>query len=160
MKSFGRSKVASATSTLTSNNLLSLNPLPTESDNHADTHCFGKNFRPTFFTELECRTVSPFLSSYENTENVNMCTAATAYTNDHGRTYIMIFGQGLWFGEKMEKALINPNQCRDFGVQVCDDRTDPNRKLGYYPEVEFLPMTVVGSKAMIVTSYQSEYLVD
>ena len=72
----------------------------------------------------------------------------------------MIFGQGLWFGEKMEKALINPNQCRDFGVQVCDDRTDPNRKLGYYPEVEFLPMTVVGSKAMIVTSYQSEYLVD
>ncbi len=61
-----------------------------------------------------------------------MCTAAaTAYTNDHGRTYIMIFDQGLWFGEKMEKALINPNQCRDFGVQVCDDRTDPNRKLGY-----------------------------
>ena len=49
------------------NNLLSLNPLPTKSDNHADTHCFGKNFRPTFFTELECRTVSPFLSSYENT---------------------------------------------------------------------------------------------
>ena len=80
MKSFGRSKVASATSFLTSNNMLSLNPLPTESDNHADTHCFGKNFRPTFFTELEC-TVSPFLSSYENTENVKVCTAATASTN-------------------------------------------------------------------------------
>ena len=54
-----------------------------------------KNFRPTFFTELEC-TFSPFLSSYESTENVKVCTAATAYTNEHGRTYIMIFGQGLW----------------------------------------------------------------
>ena len=159
MKSFGRSKVASATSFLTSNNMLRLNPLPTESDNHADTHCFGKNFRPTFFTELEC-TVSPFLSSYENTENVKVCTAATAYTNEHGRTYIMIFGQGLWFGEKMEKSLINPNQCRDFGVQVCDDPTDPNRKLGYYPEIEFMPMTMVGSTATIMTSYPTDLQMD
>ena len=36
-----------------------------------------------------------------------MCTAAKAYNNEHGRTYIMIFGQGQWFGEKMEKSLIN-----------------------------------------------------
>ena len=121
------------------NNLLSLNPLPTKSDN--------QNFRPTFFTELEC-TVSPFLLSCENTENVKVCMAA------------MIFGQGLWFVEKMEKSLINPNQCRDFGVQVCHDPTDPNRKLGYYPEVEFMPMTMVGSTATIMTSYPTDLQMD
>ena len=31
----------------------------TDVDNHADTHCFGQNFRPIFWTSQEC-TVSPF----------------------------------------------------------------------------------------------------
>ena len=43
---------------------------------------------------------------------------------------ILEFVQGLWFGNGMEKSLINPNQCRKFGIQIYDDPTDPNRKLG------------------------------
>ena len=70
-------------------------------------------------------SVTPFLEDYEATHNVRVCCGATAYTSDTGKTIILIFGQGLWFGDKMSKSLINPNQCRAFGVGVCDDPTDP-----------------------------------
>ena len=47
-----------------------------------------------------------------------------------GEVMILIFGQGLWFGNRMEKTLINPNQCRDFGILICDDPTDQHMPLG------------------------------
>ena len=100
-----------------------------EIDSHADTHCFGQNFIPYSWTDLIC-TVSPFLSTYKAVENIRICSAATAVTLESGETIILVFGQGLWFGDKMHKSLINPNQCRAFGVGVCDDPTDPYRKLG------------------------------
>ena len=42
----------------------------------------------------------------------------------------MEFGKGLWFGNKIKKPLINPNQCQKFGIKICDDSTDTHRKLG------------------------------
>ncbi len=95
-------------------------PLPCEIDNHADTTCFGKNFRVTSFTSEVC-IVSPFLSEYDSVTDVDL---------ESGETIILEFGQGLWFGNRMEHSLINPNQCRSFGISLCDDPTDPNRKLG------------------------------
>ena len=47
-----------------------------------------------------------------------------------GETIILEFGQGLWFGNRMEHSLINPNQCRAFGINICDDPTDDNRRFG------------------------------
>ena len=46
-----------------------------------------------------------------------------------GQTYILAFHQGLWFGNKMPNSLINPNQCRVFGISLCDDPFDPYRKM-------------------------------
>ena len=63
--------------------------LTLEIDNHSDTHCFGKNFRPIFWSDFMC-TVSPFLSEYSATENIEICTAATAWTSPEGRTYILV----------------------------------------------------------------------
>ena len=37
---------------------------------------------------------------------------------------VLIFGQGLWFGNRMEKTLTNLNQCQYFGIPICDDPTD------------------------------------
>ena len=54
----------------------------------------------------------------------------TAVELDSGETIILEFGQGLWFGERMEHSLINPNQCRAFGIQVSDDPTDDTRTFG------------------------------
>ena len=41
----------------------------------------------------------------------------------------MEFEKGLWFVNRMEKSLINPNQCQKFGIKICDDMTDQHRKL-------------------------------
>ena len=105
------------------------NPLPCEIDNHADTTCFGKNFRVVSFTSRVC-SVSPYLSDYDTIHDIPICTASTAVDLDSGETIILEFGQGLWFGERMGHSLINPNQCRSFGIHVCDDPTDDYRKLG------------------------------
>ena len=106
-----------------------IDPLPCELDNHADTTCFGKNFRVISFTSEVC-SVSPYLSEYDSLEDIPICTAATAVELESGETIILKFGQGLWFGDRMEHSLINPNQCRSYGIRVCDDPTDEYRKLG------------------------------
>ena len=103
--------------------------LPSEIDNHADTTCFGKNFRVISFTSEVCN-VSPYLSEYASIEDIPICTAATAVDLDSGETIILEFGQGLWFGDRMCHSLINPNQCRSFGISMCDYPTDKHRKLG------------------------------
>ena len=106
-----------------------VDPLPCEIDNHADTTCFGKNFRVTSFTSEVC-SVSPFLSEYDSLTDVPICTAVTAVDLESGETIILEFGQGLWFGDRMDHSLINPNQCRSFGIPLCDDPTDQHRTLG------------------------------
>ena len=97
------------------NDDIDFNPAMSEIDNHADTHVFGKNFRPIYFTSEVC-SVTPFLDEYKEQENVRICTGATAYETKFGETIILQFGQALWFGNRMEKSLINPNQCRAYGI--------------------------------------------
>ena len=129
----------------------SLDPLPLEIDNHADTHCFGRNFLPFSWSGLLC-SVSPFLDECSSTEDIEICSAATAYTKETGETIILIFGQGLWFGNRMTKSLINPNQCRSFGIPVCDDPTDPFRPLGFtLDNEELLPLVMEGTNTLMYT---------
>ena len=101
---------------------------PTEIDNHADTICFGRNFRPVYFTTEVC-TVSGFMDDLDQVEDVPICTAATAVDLESGETVILQFGQGLWFGDRMDRSLINPNQVRLYGISLCDDPMDPHREL-------------------------------
>jgi hypothetical protein len=89
-----------------------------EIDNHADTTCFGSNFTPIHFTGEHCE-VSPFSDEYTKMTDVPVAAA------------ILIFNQGLWFGDKLENSLINPNQCRMHGISLCDDPFDPDRALGF-----------------------------
>ena len=101
-----------------------------EIDNHADTCCFGANFRPTFITDQVCE-VSPYHESYESISNVPVVSACTAYDDPtSGQTYIINIHQGLWFGKTMKNSLISPNQIRSFGIPLCDDPYDPHRSLG------------------------------
>ena len=79
-------------------------------DSHADTHCFGRNFRPISWTGHEC-SVAPFLAEYSEQVHIPICTGITTYTLDSGEVVILLFRQGLWFGNRMEKSLINPYQC-------------------------------------------------
>ena len=52
----------------------------------------------------------------------------------------------------MEKSLINPYQCRAYGLQLCDDPTDPNREMGIYAN-SFIPLTMVGSTCGFTSRY-------
>ena len=118
-----------------------------EIDNHADTCCFGANFTPLYFTGHVCQ-VQPFIDSYNSMDDVRICSAATAYDDPiTGATYILVFHQGLWFGPKLKHSLINPNQCRVFGISLCDDPFDPYRKLSLYdPVSDFeIPLMMSGT---------------
>ena len=51
-----------------------------------------------------------------------------------GKTFILVFSQGLWFGDRIDRSLVNPNQCRAFGISFCDDPTDTHRALGFHTD--------------------------
>ena len=118
-----------------------------EIDSHADTHCFGRNFHIVSRTEQVC-SVTGFLDELATTNNVSIVTAATAMIDDDGAIFIAVFGQGLDFTDKMDKSLINPNQCRSFGVQCVDDPTDPTRRLGFYSDDTYLPLRMEGTNCL------------
>jgi len=127
-------------------------PLACEIDNHADTTCFGKNFGVISFTSEVC-SVSPYLSEYDSVNDIPICTAATAVELDSGETIILEFGQGLWYGGRLNHFLINPNQCRSYGISVYDDPTDPNRDIGMeLPDNYFLPFKMRGTTSKIFGS--------
>ena len=43
-------------------------------------------------------------------QDVQIVTFLTAYTDEYGRTWILVFNEVLWFGTIMYHSLINPNQ--------------------------------------------------
>ena len=86
-------------------------------DNHADTHIFGRNFRVYLKTSKRC-TVSYFLPGYSEELGVPIVPGATEVDLENGSMVITIFGQVLWFGDRMDKSLINTNQCRNYGIPV------------------------------------------
>ena len=83
--------------------------------------------------------------------NVHICKGFTALALDSGEVVILEFVQGLWFVNRMEKSLINPNQCQKFGIQICNDPTNPHRKLVIEASEDLLiPMTMEGSNFGLV----------
>ena len=49
---------------------------------------------------------------------------------NNGKTYFIVFGQWLWFGDQMRKFIINPSRCWAFGVIICDYPTNNYRSIG------------------------------
>ena len=75
--------------------------------------------------------------------NERICTDITYLTLDSGEVVILEFGKGLWFGNRMVKSLINPNQCQKIGIQIYNDLNDPHRKIVVeVSEDLFIPMTI------------------
>ena len=55
--------------------------------------------------------MSPFPPEYPEQMNIPICTGITVLKLDLGEVVILEFLQGFWFVNRMEKSLINPNQC-------------------------------------------------
>jgi len=81
-----------------------------EMDTHADTCVAGCNFLMCEFDGTTCE-VSPFTEEYQAMTNIPVVSAATAWTDiESGETVILWFNQILWYGDKLDHSLINPNQ--------------------------------------------------
>ena len=71
-----------------------------------------------------------------------------------GEIVILMFGQVLWFDNRMEKTLINLNQFQYLGIPICGDPTNQHRTLGI--EACFnthIPRSMVGSTYVFITRY-------
>jgi hypothetical protein len=63
--------------------------------------------------------------------DVPIASAATAWDDpETGKTMILLFHQGIWFGDQLPNSLINPNQCCMHGIELCNNPFDPHRALG------------------------------
>ena len=92
-----------------------------ELDSHADTIVAGRNCVILSYTGRES-DVSPYRDDYESVKGVSIVHAATAWQSQHtGQTYILELNEALWMGDTMYHSLVNPNQFRNFGIQVQDD---------------------------------------
>ena len=91
-----------------------------ELDSHADTTCCGRGFKLINDTGKTV-SVEPFLTQYEPVTDIPIGTCITAYDDEKtGQTYILQFNQALYFGDRLETSLLNPNQMRDNHVIVDD----------------------------------------
>ena len=144
------SQVTSALQTWLESDNIFKDTLNTNIDNHADTHCFGKNFRPLSWFNLTF-SVSPLLSEYTATDNVEICTAATAWTSHAGQVYILVFGQRLLFGDRIDRSLIKPNQCCSYGILICNYPTDPHMPLGFQKNTLNIPLFMESTIATMST---------
>ena len=95
---------------------------------------------------------SPLLPEYAEQMILPICIGVINLTLDSMEVVILEFGQGLWIGNRMGKSLIHPKQCQMFRIQICNNPTNPHRKLVIEASEDlFIPMTIEGSTCGIAT---------
>ena len=87
-----------------------------ELDSHAGTTIAGKNCKIINYTNRSC-DVAPFSGKDTPMKDILIVSAATGFTSENGRNYILVFHEALYMPD-MRHALINPNQCQQFGSKV------------------------------------------
>jgi len=84
--------------------------------------------------------------------NIPIVTAATAFDDPStGQTKILIIGQAIYMGDKVQHTLLCPNQMRAFGLHVEDipmhlaPSSKPSAHTTYCPETDFnIPLPLEG----------------
>jgi hypothetical protein len=71
-------------------------------------------------------------------------SGATAYDDPiSGETYILVFNESLYYGNKLDHTLINPYQLRAYGIPLWDNRFDPMHSLS----IEVNPTLTISLRA-------------
>jgi hypothetical protein len=100
--------------------MVTLSECCAELDSHADTCAVGETAYILEYTDRVV-DVAPFSDNYKQMEEIPIVKAALAYNHPTtGETYILTFGQALYFGSKIRNVLLNPNQMRQNGLEVDD----------------------------------------
>jgi hypothetical protein len=129
-----------------------------ELDTRADTICAGINCRPIYFTGLTCEAHG-FHDDLSPITDVPIATVATLWSDPtSGTSYILIFNEALYFGKGMDHSLINPNQVRNYGVQVHDNpyETDLDRSMGFVLDDVLIPFRSVGSTVYFLSRFPTD----
>ena len=92
-----------------------------ELDSHADKADLGCNCVIITYTGKEWE-VSPYRDENKLIQHVPIVTRATAWTFPHsGETFILVFNEALWMGEKLDQNLVNPNHMCYHCIDVQDN---------------------------------------
>ena len=98
-----------------------------ECDTNADTCCLGKNFVILEFTQ-RAADVYAYIKDIAPIVGVPIVSGATAWDDPvTGQTYILVINEGLYYGNKMDHSLINPNQITAYVIPLWDNVYDQSR---------------------------------
>jgi hypothetical protein len=123
-----------------------------ECDTNADTCCLGKNFLVLHAT-YRTADVYAYDASIKPIENVPIVSGATAFDDPTtGTTLILVFHESLYYGERLDHSLINPNQVRAYGIPFWDNPYDNARPLCIEVDNDLhIPLRAVGTKLLFHT---------
>ena len=76
----------------------------------------------------------------ETIADVPVATCATVWQHHREIRFLLVFHEALYFGNSMDHSLINPNQMRHHGIDVCDNWEGD---FGIVPEDIFIPFDSV-----------------
>ena len=66
-------------------------------------------------------TVHPYSGEYKPIQDVSIATVATMWIHpENGQPYILMINETLYFGDRVDVTLLNPNQLRANGIKVED----------------------------------------
>ena len=123
-----------------------------ECDSNADTCCLGRNFIVLSST-FRTADVYAYDTSIKPIENIPIVSGATAYDDpDSGKTFILVFNESLYYGDRLDHTLINPNQVRAFGIPFWDNPYDTERSLSIDVDNDLqIPLRAHGTKLLFRT---------
>ena len=122
-----------------------------ETDSNADTCCLGCKWTIYNYTTRSADVYS-YDSSYEPIKDMPIVSGATAYTYATGMTYILIINEALYYGDKLDHSLINPNQIRHNNIGYWNNPYDQDNPLSIeIPDTLSIPLNTKGTKILFET---------
>lgn len=95
----------------------------------------------------------PYDLACEPISNVPIVSGATAYDDPNTIiTWLFIINEGLYYGDKLDHALINPNQIRFNQIDYWDNPFDRERSLSIQVHgLLDIPLHIQGTKVQFIT---------
>jgi hypothetical protein len=91
-----------------------------EPDSHAGTTVDGRNMRMIEPTGIKVN-IAAYTDEVSQLTDVPIATAGTVFDcPSTGASYLLVFHEVLFLGDRLPNSLICPNQLRDFGLTVHD----------------------------------------
>ena len=128
-----------------------------EADTNADTCWLGTNFTVLHYTNRTA-DVYPYDATYVLVKRVPIVTGATTYHHPNGEASIIIINEALFYDNKLDHSLLNPNQVKFNGVGFWDNPYDYMYELGkeVYKKDVTISMPFSGTKLIFESKVSTE----